>query len=336
MTGSDLSTSALIGLLDAFRGKAQRIAITAHVRPDGDAVGASIGLYHILRARQIQADLVGLDDIPARYQFLCHDTTVLVPGDADPAQYGLLVILDTGALDRAPDFVATWQQQVPTLNIDHHPTNTRFGTSNHVQADAAAVAEIITRLADTAGWTIPPPAAAALWVGIVTDAGRFAYSCTTPATLTAAAHLLSVGLDTPTIDQQVFQSLPLAALRLQARAIDNMTLLQQDRLAIITLAQQDFRDCQAKPEDAEEIINLPRRLDTVDVSILLTEKTDSTPEAPRTKASFRTRPPFDAGALCQTFGGGGHARAAGCELPCALADAHTTIRTAVQKTWFCP
>ena len=334
MTGSNLTIPALATILLQHRDTNTSVAITSHVRPDGDAIGSCVGLYHILRAQGIAAHIIGLEPIPPRYQFLLEDVERLSPDNLRPSDYERLIVLDTGALDRAPEFVSQWQKQVQTLNIDHHPTNTTFGTHNCIISDAAAVAEIITHLAVAANWPVPLLAANALWVGIITDTGRFAYSCTTPDTLQAAAKLAAVGIDTPKIDQQVFQTLPLGALRLQARAIDRMELHEQQRLAIITLSQQDFTECGANPEDADEIINIPRRLDSVEIAILLTEKRNGTPQSLHTKASFRTRPPFDAALLCQTLGGGGHARAAGCELPCPLVQAREQILTHVQQAWF--
>jgi len=336
MIGSSATIRDLADGLSKWLVPDARIAITSHVRPDGDAIGSSVGLYHILRHRGLDARIVGLDAIPQRYAFLCENTAILTPDQVTHDDFTLLIILDTGAIDRAPDFVRQWQDKIPTLNIDHHPTNTAFATYNYVQPNAAAVADIITRLAVVANWEIPPPAAAALWVGITTDTGRFAYSCTTAETMQAAAKLLAVGIDIPDIDQRVFQTLSLGALRLQARAIDRMQVLEEQRLAVIALSQQDFRDCGACAEDAEEIINLPRRLDSIGVAVLLTEMVQSTPQQPRTKASFRTRPPFDAGAFCQARGGGGHARAAGCEIPSPLEEATRTITAHIQQAWFLP
>lgn len=334
MTGSDITLPELSVRLAALPGTGTKVAITSHIRPDGDAIGATLGLYHLLTDHGIDASIVGLGPIPDRYKFLTQTIDLHRPDQLDPAHFGYLIVLDTGSIDRAPEFVPAWTTRVPTINIDHHPTNTKFGTSNCVLPKASAVAEIITQMADHADWQISAAAATALWVGIITDTGRFAYSCTTSATLQAAALVLASGINTPEIDQRVFQSTSAGALRLQARAINNMQLLQNERVAIITLAQQDFHECGASTEDAEEIINLPRRLDSVEIALAMTEMAESTPENPRTKASFRTKPPFDAGSFCQALGGGGHARAAGCELPKPLADATEQILQNILEAWF--
>lgn len=334
MIGSNPAISTLAKQLAKLLQTSRQTAITAHVRPDGDAIGSAVGLFHILREQGFNVQIAGLEPIPERYRFLT-EGILITPGKLlHPDPYDLLIILDTGSVDRAHEFTSQWQGSVTTINIDHHPTNTCFAEHNLVLPEASATAEIITQLASEAGWSISRPAAAALWVGITTDTGRFAYSCTTATTLQSAATLIATGIDTQDIDQRVFQRLSPGALRLQACAIHKMELLQNDRLAVIPLPKTDFKACGAASEDAEDLINLPRRLDSVDVAVLLTEMGNHAPEAPRTKISMRTRPPFDAGAFCQSLGGGGHARAAGCELPQSLHEAKDIIIPLIQERWF--
>ena len=335
MTGSDISLADIAEKLKPFQGSRAKVAITSHIRPDGDAIGAAVGLYHILKDQSIQADILDLDPIPDCYQFLLSDIASKDAASCSPQDYDLLIILDTGSIDRAPDFAQDWLDDIPTINIDHHPTNTKFASHNCVIDTASAVAEIITQFATVANWSISTSAATALWVGIVTDTGRFAYSSTSPTTMRAAATLLESNIDTPQIDQDVFQTASLGALRIQARAIEKMQLSHSQQLAIIPLSQEDFRVCEARSEDAEEVINLPRRLQSITVAIVITEMEQSTEDNPKTKASFRTKPPHDAGAFCAEIGGGGHARAAGCELAQDLSQATGFIKQRVEKAWFC-
>ncbi len=316
---------------------AQRIAVTTHIRPDGDAVGSAVGLFHLLNDNGKQAHLVGLDPIPLKYRFLTDALPLLEAQALQPDDFDLLIVLDTGAVDRAPDFVPKWLPALPSLNIDHHPTNTAFAQTNWINPTASAVAEMMALLARTAKWTISPDAATALWVGITTDTGRFAYSCTTPATLEAGALLLQTGIQTADIDQRVFNTLSLPALRLQAQAIQALEFFFDQRLAIIALSQNDFAACGAQGEDADEIVNIPRKLEGVLVALFLLEQPTNNPDdPPSTKASFRTVPPYDAGTFCQGLGGGGHARAAGCSLALPLQQAREQILSLLETTWFQP
>ncbi|MFU8780218.1 MAG: DHH family phosphoesterase, partial [Kiritimatiellia bacterium] len=218
MTGSNASITSLAAGIGKILAPDTRLAITTHVRPDGDAIGSALGLYHLLQSRQFKAQIVGLEKLPQRYAWLDDAIDAISPDSTKPQNFDALIVLDTGSIDRAPEFVQQWQGLIPIVNIDHHPTNTLFGDENYVISEASAVAEILTRMAVEAHWEISPQAATALWVGITTDSGRFAYSCTSPATLQAAAELLKAGIDTPTIDQRVFQNISPGALRLQAMA----------------------------------------------------------------------------------------------------------------------
>ncbi len=311
---------------------ADRIAITTHIRPDGDAIGSTLGLRRILSAAGKAAAIVAMDTVPARYAFLMRED-IIIPADAiAPDTYDLLIVLDTGAVDRAPSAMQDWIPHVRTLNIDHHPTNTRFGHINHVNPVASSVGEMICELARTVDFPIGSDAAEALWVALITDTGRFAYSNTRPATLQAAAALLEVGVRTDRIDDLIYNSATVTQLRLQGRAIAHLELHENGRFALVSLAREDFTELGCTGEDADEIVNIPRRVSGTDVAVFLYELIGDNPR--ETKASFRTNEPFDAANLCRQLGGGGHARAAGCTLTMPLAQAREHILALIHNAWF--
>lgn len=311
---------------------ADRIAITTHIRPDGDAIGSTLGLRRLLSAAGKDAAIVAMDPAPRRYGFLMREDVIIPATETSPEAYDLLVVLDTGAPDRAPDAIRDWLPRVRTLNIDHHPTNTRFADINHVDPVASSVGEMICRLAETAGFAIAADAAEALWVALITDTGRFAYSNTRPATLLAAAALLETGVRTDRIDDQVYNSATAAQIRLQGRAIAHLELHANGRCALVSLAREDFAELGCTGEDADEIVNIPRRVSGTDVAVFLCEQQGDGPR--ETKASFRTGEPFDAAILCRGLGGGGHARAAGCTLPMPLPEAREHILAVIHNAWF--
>ncbi len=311
---------------------ADRIAITTHIRPDGDAIGATLGLRRILSAAGKATAIVAMDSVPARYAFLMRDDVIMAAEQTAPDAYDLLIVLDTGAIDRAPDAIQDWIPRVRTLNIDHHPTNTRFGEVNHVNPVASSVGEMVCELAERAGFAITAEAAEALWVALITDTGRFAYSNTRPATLQAAAALLQVGVRTDHIDDKIYNSATSAQIRLQGRASEHLELHENGRLALVSLAREDFAELGCTGEDADEIVNIPRRVSGTGAAVFLYELEGDEPR--ETKASFRTCEPFDAASLCRELGGGGHARAAGCTLPTGLAEARAHILTIIHNAWF--
>lgn len=311
---------------------AARIAITPHVRPDGDAIGSVLGLRRMLTLAGKTADIVAMDPVPLRYQFLMRGDVIVAAAQTKPESYDLLIILDTGSPDRVSASIRDWVPRLRTLNIDHHPTNTEFADINTVVPNASSVGEILWYLAIAGGYVIAPDAAEALWVALITDTGRFSYSNTTPAAMRAAAALLETGIDTNRINHQIYNSATAPQVRLQGRAIEHLELHHDGQLAVVSLSREDFAGLACSGEDAEDIVDIPRRINGVKIALFLYELCDKDPR--ETKASFRTSEPFDAAAFCQAFRGGGHARAAGCTLAMPIAEARQQMLEAIRGKWF--
>lgn len=309
---------------------AKKIAITAHIRPDGDAIGAALGLNRILRNVGKNSTVIDLGPLPDRYNFMFDDGECCDSQDFNFSGVDFIIVLDSGSLDRAPDFITQWKSKIPVINIDHHISNTEFGDLNLVDTKASSVGEILCGLAQEANLTITPHAAEALWVSIVTDTGRFSYSNTTPATMSAAADLLQTGIKTADINHKIYEQKPLRQLRLQGRALERLTTHEDGRIAMVTLSREDYEEFGCTPADGEDIVNLARSLEGVGVAIYLYEF----PDAPETKVSLRTSEPYDASEFCRKLGGGGHARAAGCALSGSLDSAITEILEKIHKQWF--
>lgn len=312
--------------------KASRVAITTHIRPDGDAIGSSLALKHILEGVNKKVFLTGITSTPKRLDFLVHpdaitDTKTLKPSDVD-----LLVALDTGDTERLEPAIKAWLPETKSINIDHHPSNTGFATLNYVVPSASSVGELIVDVATGAGWPITPEAAEALWVAIVTDTGRFAYSNTSPATLRTAATLVALGVQTDSINHRLYETATPAQVRLQGKAAASLNLDTNGEIAVISLSQADFAECNATGEDTEEIIAIARRVEGVNIAVFLYELPGTDPL--QTKISLRTNPPFDAARFCSLLGGGGHARAAGCSLALPLNDARQQILQNIRQHWF--
>jgi phosphoesterase RecJ-like protein len=312
---------------------ARRVLIATHEKPDGDAVGSVLGLARILRARGQVAIPLPLAPLPRRYR------SFVAAGELDGAEAlkpmpgDVLAVLDCGALDRvAPAVASGIRPGVTVLNIDHHLSNTQFGNVNWVDPSACSVGEMIVRLAEGAGWDIPAGAAEALWVAIVTDTGRFAYENTSREALRAAGALLRHAMPTADIDRRLYESLSLKEFRLRQRAMARLELLEHGHVAAVSLTIEDFAAEDAGPEDAEDIVNLPRCIEGVRVAVFFCElRKRGDDGAPRrvTKVGVRSIAPFDAAALCRGFGGGGHARAAGCTIEAALVEARARFLPAL-------
>jgi len=307
-----------------------RTAIAAHERPDGDAIGAAVAMRRILSAAGIPARLVGLGPIPPRYGWL-------LEGEAlDPGEPGwsrdtdLLIALDCGAYDRLGPFVREAEGRLAVANIDHHDSNARFGDFSWVDPAASSTGEMVWRFAKAGGLALPPEAAPALWVAIATDTGQFSYSNTGPLALRIGAELLEAGVQPREIHQRLWQSHTLPELRLMQRALASLELREAGRVACVRLSREDFAEFGCGPENAQEIVNLPRGLAGVEAGFFFYEL----PHEDLTKASIRTRPPLNANELCRLFGGGGHQRAAGCSLPGRLPAVMERVLSAAHDLWF--
>ena len=305
-------------------------AITAHVRPDGDAIGSAMALKHILAARGVTATVLDFGPFAKRYRPLIEDEVTVPVSETSPDAYDALFVMDSGTLKRVPEGLTDWVGRVPIVNIDHHQTNEQFGTANLVDVTSSSTGELLAVVAQEAGLEITQEAAAALWVAIVTDTGRFSYANTTPRTLRVAADLIACDIPTVELNHGLFEVHTMRELELEARAINNLTRHCDDRLAVLALSRDDFSACDAGPIDAEDTVDLARDLEGVEVALFLYEL----PDQSQTKISIRSAPPFDAAELCRELGGGGHQRAAGCEIEGPLTDVRPKVTELIAKRWF--
>jgi phosphoesterase RecJ-like protein len=320
---------SLLDIVDTLR-KANTIAITTHIRPDGDAAGSSLGLCRILRDAGKSATVLDLGPTPDRYLFLIEDGECSTADNYDLAAADCIVVLDSGAIDRVPAFAAEWKDRVPVINLDHHISNDNFGQLNHVDTTASSVGEMVCLLALAANLPINAKAAEALWVAIVTDTGRFSYSNTTPRTMQMAALLLETGIHTANINHAIYNAMPLRQLQLQGRALQHLVTHEDGKVAVVTLSKDDYTELGCTPADAEDVVNLPRSLTGVGIAVFLYE----IPDSEDTKVSLRTTDDYDAAEFCQTLGGGGHARAAGCSVTAKLPEAADIIIEKIHARWF--
>ncbi len=301
---------------------APRVVIVSHVKPDGDAFGSTLALAHLLQNAGRNAIVVGLEPVAPSYQFLTQTQPILPAAEYLPQEGDLFAVCDCGSPDRLPGPLQVFLEKLPSVSIDHHKTNSGFGDVSYVDPSASSTAELIWRIARKAGWPLDQASATALWVGVVTDTGRFAYDNTTPETLEFAADLLRQGqLSTAEVNEQVYGNVPEAQLRLQARAIDSLQRSPDGRVALISLARSDYDACGAAGTDSENFVNLPRSLRGVTVAGLLYEGD----QPDQTRLSLRSRPPYDASLFCSRHGGGGHARAAGATLDIPISEARQSI-----------
>ena len=298
---------------------AGEVAISCHVSPDGDAFGSMLGLGLHLESlgKKVWMSWGSAEAlIPDSYAFL-PGVDKIVPQDQLPDAVELFVAIDCGDQRRldllTPKFLAAGTR----LNIDHHVSNTNYGDINLVDHHRASSAELALELIQRMGGQVTPEIATALYTGVVTDTGRFQYSNTSPATLQAAVVLREAGADHLTVAEQIFESAPFDQLRILGRVLSRAKL--EDGVVYSWLLTEDLDGLGL--EIAEDFIDFLKVVKEAGVAMILKER----PEG-GWRVSLRSRTEIDVSAVAQSFGGGGHTKAAGFSIGGELEDVVSRVR----------
>jgi phosphoesterase RecJ-like protein len=288
----------------------ERFLLTAHEGPDGDALGSLLAMHHLLR--QMGKDSVMFlaakeFPLPIEYRFLPLEEVFHEP-PADMADRAV-IFLDCGNIDRMPvDFLAEGGQVV--INIDHHHDNTLFGDVNLVDTDASSTAEIVYQLAVLLGIEITPEMATALYVGLVTDTGKFMYENANARTHRIAAELIEAGVEVDETYRRLYEHVPIEKLRLVSRALERIQRRCENRLVVAYITASDYEESGAGEEMTEGLIDFLRSVEGARVAALIRDLGDRGRAA--RKVSLRSSDgAVDVSAIARQRGGGGHKRAAG-------------------------
>ncbi len=289
--------------------------ITAHVNPDGDAVGSTLALAAFLRGRGKKAEVWIDDKLPKNLTFLPGYSDIIRPEEGRKTNAKLLVILDT-TVDRI-GAVADAAKGLPVLNIDHHISNE--GTVDFLYNDRrAATAEMIFEIIDHLGGDFPEEIAIPLYTGLATDTGFFKYSNTRPETMMAAARLLKAGVR-PEKVSEALEEKPEALVRGQAAALQTMELSYGGRVAGLYLD----RELATSLETTDGFIDFVRIIEGVDVAVLIKCMDENF-----CRVSLRSKG-ADVSKVAVKFGGGGHIRAVGFSVKKPLAEAKKEVLEAL-------
>ena len=310
---------------------ARRILLTTHAKPDGDGLGSLAALAEVLRTLAKDVRVVLPSEVPPKYRFLhgAADFQVLgrdvtVDRLADPCD--LLIIVDTCSWQQLEAMRTVVQAHAGRiLVIDHHTTSDDLAHRSLSDATAAATSPIVLKLLDAAGLRITPTVAESLFVSLASDTGWFQFPSVTPEVFRLAARLQDLGAVPQAIYEKLFQSESPAKMRLLALALPTLVIEPEGRLAGFRISQDMFARAGAEPHDTENLINETQRIAGVTVSIMSVEQ-----EPQLIKVSLRSKRDVDMAAIAASFGGGGHARAAGCTVRASLDEAHHIVLQAVR------
>ncbi|MGH2956854.1 MAG: DHH family phosphoesterase [Solirubrobacterales bacterium] len=306
---SEMVSSDLDLVVEEIRA-GDRFLLTTHENPDGDALGSLLAMHHFLGA-------LGKDSVmfmaakefplPVEYRFLPLEEVFHEP-PADLTDR-VVIFLDCGNIDRMPvDFLKGNGNKV--LNIDHHHDNTRFGTVNLVDVDASCTAEILYELAGLLGVELNLEMANALYVGLVTDTGKFMYENTDARSHRMAAALIEAGVDVNDTYRRLYEHVPVEKLSLVARALEGIELHDGGALAVTYISTGDYESTGAGEPLTEGIIDHLRTIDGTAAVAVVRDQSEHGRAA--RKVSLRsTDGRVDVSAIARKHGGGGHRRAAG-------------------------
>jgi phosphoesterase RecJ-like protein len=291
--------------------------LLSHVNADGDAIGSLLALGLSLERAGKDVIMVNPDGVPALYRFLPEWERIRSRReqltDTELAAIDLIITLDTATEQRLGDW--SWvvdEVPAPVANIDHHLTNSGYGSANWIEK-VGSTGEMVLILLSELGWEYGLDVALCLYTAIVTDTGSFRFDNTSSTTHLHASRLLQMGIEPSQVTEYIYESKPVAAVRLLGRALASLQLDLDGRVAWLTITNSDLAATGAAREDSEGIVNYARGIAGVDVGILFQETQDN-----GVKVSLRSGSQVDVSAIAQKFAGGGHRRAAGCRVQAPL------------------
>lgn len=308
-----MTNASFAEIASALRGH-QRIALLSHVRPDGDAFGSQLALGLSLRELGKEVTLWNEDGLLEKYSFMPGGNLLARP-PAQPEQFDLAVALDTAVQNRlglAGDAVRarTW------INIDHHPTNPRYGDLNYIDPTSPATGQILFELLSSERLPINAEIAENLFVAISTDTGSFQYPNTTARTFEIVAELVKQGVNVGRVSQLLYESYPRRRVELLRELLGTMRFEAKAQIASFSLSLKTAADLGAQPEDNEGLIDHLRAIQGVIVAVFFEELLEG-----KVRVSMRSKNEVaDVAAICQRFGGGGHKLAAGARVRGTLAE----------------
>ncbi|HEY4354382.1 MAG TPA: bifunctional oligoribonuclease/PAP phosphatase NrnA [Acidobacteriaceae bacterium] len=292
-------------ILEHFR-KHQTFVVTSHARPDGDAIGSTLGMMYLLEAMGKEVHMALADPIPAIYHSLpgierIHSTLPESPVD-------VAIFLECDCLERTGFQASEWQRLAAgtVVNIDHHLSGRPFGDLNWIDPSACAVGAMIYDMVITAGIAISPGMATALYAAVLTDTGSFTYSSTVAATFGLAQHLLQRGAESNAVAQSVYFSNSPGKIRALGSALIKMEI--EDSVAWSWISREEMERANARAEDCEGVVNHLISIAGIEAAVFLREL----PSGEQFRLSLRSKGEVDVARVAESFGGGGHQNASGC------------------------
>ncbi len=300
----------------------REFAITTHIKPDGDGVGSSLGLYWLLLSLGKQAEVIVHGDVPAAYRSL--------PG-ADKirdvrsigTRYDAVFIIECSDIHRPG--IAGLESQF-TVNIDHHATSEHFGTVNWIDSTASAVGEMIYNLCKAIGGRITKEIAECVYMALVTDTGSFHFSNTSDRTLKVASELIKAGAKPAKIGEAVYANYPWSRIELMRRVLETVKRDASGKIATLRQTIEMKELSEAVDGDNNGFVNIPLAAKDVVAAVYMREVGKD-----EYRVSLRSKGDINIARVAERFGGGGHKNAAGLRISGDWDEKESEIVEAVRR-----
>ncbi len=303
---------------------ADSVLIFPHLQMDGDTLGSSVALCVALRKQGKKADILIEDKIPENIKFLDKGYCVLI-SDFREYEADVCIAIDCSDRMRIEKRQDAFQRGKQTALLDHHATTQPFADLNYVDPESSSSGEIVFLLLKEMGLDFDAEIAEALYAAIVTDTGRFTYSNTTWETHLVVAELFKTGMDHNGIAVEVYQRKRIEKVKLTCGILGTMELFHHGKANLAFMTQQMLADSGAYSEETEGIVEELRSIDGVEISAFLKE------EAGKVKVTMRAKMHADVSQIAESFGGGGHTKAAGCTISGDIIEVRQLIMEAIDR-----
>ena len=292
--------------------KYNNFLITAHTNLEGDALGAELAFYALIRKLGKRGIILNADSIPCGLDFLPGIKKIRKLDRSSPyLKFDCLVVLDCADLKRSGEVWRLNKSNKPILNIDHHISNQGFGDAHWVDAHASSCSEMIYQLYKQMRLPISKPEAIAMYTGMMTDTGSFRYSNTTRFTHQAVADLLKFDINVPLIYRNVYENLALAETKLLIKLLSKIVFSMQGKIAYFKLKRNMLKDGVISMDLGDQLLSFARAIKGVEVVALFKE---SIAGKNQVRINLRSQGKVDVNKIAAFFGGGGHKTASGCTL----------------------
>jgi phosphoesterase RecJ-like protein len=282
--------------------------VVSHIQPDGDAASSTFAMGYLLKQLGKSFTLINEGAMPVKFDYLW-GSDLVIDFSKHPLnrRYNKVISVDCADFSRMGKISTLFDDRVELLNIDHHPTNDRFGTCHLIKEDAAATAQILYDLAQKLRIAPTEEFGECIYTGLLTDTGGFRYSNTSPQVMQMGADLLALGVRGPHIAEQVLERMTYSQITLLQKALSTLAFSHNRQVAWLSVPLSDLQQTGASSEDLDGLVNYARNVEGVEVGMLFKEK-----EPGVVKVSLRSAGKVDVARIAQSLGGGGHIRAAGC------------------------